>query len=100
MRMASNKALIASRPLRKWPASPASLPTLPPKAWAPCANPNDDLNVDFLTQGLGDLSISSAEPPDLMTSAQVGTSAAPSTSDDILLKLQNMVERLFFPLAT
>ena len=81
--MASNKALITSCPLRKWPASPASLPTLLPKAWAPCVKPNDDLNMDFLAQGLGDLLISSVEPPDLMTSAQVGTSAAPSTSDNI-----------------
>ena len=83
MRMSSNKARVASRPFRKWPTSQASLLRVPPKPWVPFANPNDDLNVDFLAQRFYDLSVSSAEPKGSTTSAGVGTSASPSASDGI-----------------
>ena len=81
MRMSSNKARVATRPFRKWPPSQASLPRIPPKPWAPFANPNDDLNVDFLAREFYDLSVTSANPNSSTTSAGVGTSASPSASD-------------------
>lgn len=66
--MTSNKTCIASCCGHKWPASLAALPRLLPKSWVPFMNPNDDLNVDFLAQGFDDLSISSMDPGNSMTS--------------------------------
>ena len=75
MRMASNKARVASRPFHKWPASSASLPRLPPKPWVPFAKPDENLDENFLAEELNDLSISSMEPESPTTSAHIGTSA-------------------------
>lgn len=81
--MASNKARIASCPGHKWPASLVALPRLPPKSWVPFANLNDDLTVDFLAQGFDNLSISSMDPGNSMTSTGISTIVSPTASEGV-----------------
>ena len=80
MRNFSNKTCVASQPLRRMHTA-LPVPRVPPRPFKPfarLADPNSDVNVEFLTNGLLSVSLSDNSPSIPVDKAQLIVAPVPT----------------------